>query len=148
MPSTRQYRYLHKGGNEWLANDANVLEEGWQDDWEELKKETPHPIEFTEYMYANDEYFELPEWVNVTITDEHILELKLARGILKSLPTASSINFGYSGADIEISKDFGGIGRIELGVTASGAYIIIHEKHSSGSMELYISQQFNQAIGK
>lgn len=149
MPSIKQYRYLHRGDNEWLADtEHNSDDEDWQEAWEELAKETKGiEVEFTEDMYSNDEYFDMPEWVTVTIKDEHILDLKMARGILKALPKANAITFGYV-VDIEISNDFGGIGGVDLSVTAGGAYLTIREKHSSADMELYIGDQFNQAIGE
>ena len=62
MSNIRRYMYLHRGDNAWLSEPppADDTTEEWQRAWEELKATCPHQIEFTEEMYANDEYGEVP----------------------------------------------------------------------------------------
>jgi hypothetical protein len=148
MPNTRQYRYLHKGENEWLYDPNNADDEGWQEAWEDLKKETPHQIEFTEDMFINSEYGETPEWVNITIDDSGVLPFKMARGILSALDGAKGVVF-HSHFSVDVSEEWGGWGycRLEIGETG-GAYLTITAKHSSEELELNITEQFNQAIGE
>lgn len=150
MANSRQYRYLHHGDNEWLAdteNEANYKDDEWNEAWELLKQEAEgHQIEFTEDMYINSEYESVPEWVNVTIKDDTILQYKMARGIIQSLNGAHSIVF-FAGIDCYTSDDFQ-IGHEEIAITEGGAYVTLRAKHSSDEIELNISEQFNQAIGE
>ena len=148
MPNTRQYRYLHKGDNEWLADtESNGGDEEWQEAWVDLKKETPHPIEFTEEMYINSEYGETPEWINITINDSGVLPFKMARGILGALDGARGVVF-HNHFSIDISEDWGGWSFVRLEVGEGGAYLTASSKHSSEELELNITEQFNQAIGE
>jgi hypothetical protein len=148
MSNTRQYRYLHKGDNEWLYDPNNADAEGWQEAWEDLKKEVPHQIEFTEDMFINSEYGEMPEWINVTINDSGVLPFKMARGVMSAIDGVRGIVF-HTHFDVELSEEWGGWGscHLELGNT-SGAYLTIRAKHSSDELELNITEQFNQAIGE
>ena len=95
MTNKRRYLYLHKGDNEWLASDppTDSSLDDWNEGWEMLKKECPHQIEITEDMYANDEYGDLPDWVDVTIHDEGVLAFKMARGVIGGLKGARSVVF-------------------------------------------------------
>ena len=149
MPNTRQYRYLHKGENEWLADDTNHNDQEWLDAWEEIRKDsTPDiKIEFTEEMYTNSEYGDTPEWVNVTINDSGVLPFKTARGVLFALDGARGIVF-HSHFDVDMSTDWGGWSMTRLEVGTGGAYLTICSKHSSEELELNITEQFNQAIGE
>ena len=149
MPNKRRYMPFHSRDNEWLAGDPptdDTLEE-WTEQWELLKQDCPHQIEFTEDMYTNSEYTELPVWVDVTIKDDYILEYKMARGLVKSLQGAQSIVF-HLGIDCDMEDGWGGIGHQEIAITDGGAYVTIRSKHSSDDVEVSVTEQFNQAIGE
>jgi hypothetical protein len=151
MPNERQYRYLHKGDNEFLSEPPESgQEEAWAQAWDEVNadKSPESKIEFTEDMYCNSEYGEMPEWINVTIHDSGVLPFKMARGILGALDGATNIVF-RSHFDVDISEEWGGFGycRLEVGDTG-GAYLTICAKHSSEELELNITEQFKQAIGE
>ena len=147
MSNTRQYRYLHKGDNEWLDDATNTDAEGWKEAWEELSQEVKHPIEFTEEMYINDEYSNTPEWVNVTINDSGVLPFKMARGILGALDGAKGIVF-HSHFSVDISSEWGGWSYCRLEVGQGQAYLTVVAKHSPEELEINITEQFNQAIGE
>jgi hypothetical protein len=149
MTNKRRYLYLHKGDNEWLACDPptdDSLEE-WNNAWEELKAKCPHQIEITEDMYANDEYGDLPEWVDVTIDDEGVLAFKMARGVIGGLKGARSVVFDRH-YDLDVSEEWGGWGYTRLEVFDGSAYLTFRGKHSSSEVEVNITEQFNQAIGE
>jgi len=149
MPNKRRYLYLHKGDNEWLASDPptdDSLEE-WNNAWEELKAKCPHEIEITEDMYANDEYGDLPEWVDVTIHDEGVLAFKMARGVVDGLKGARSVVFDRH-YDLDVSEEWGGWDYTRLEVFEGSAYLTFRGKHSSAEVEVNITEQFNQAIGE
>lgn len=149
MTNKRRYLYLHKGDNEWLACDPptdDSLEE-WNNAWEELKAKCPHQIEITEDMYANDEYGEVPEWVDVTIDDEGVLAFKMARGVIGGLKGARSVVFDRH-YDLDVSNEWGGWDYTRLEVFEGGAFITFRGKHSSAEVEVNITEQFNQAIGE
>jgi len=149
MSNSRRYMYLHSGDNEWLSEPPTDpdTQEDWAQAWAELKKDCSHPIEFTEDMYTNSEYTDLPVWIDVTIKDDYILEYKMARGLVKSLQGAQSIVF-HLGIDCDIENGWGGIGHQEIAITDGGAYVTIRSKHSSEEVEVGVSEQFNQAIGE
>jgi len=149
MTNKRRYLYLHKGDNEWLACDPptdDSLEE-WNNAWEELKAKCPHEIEITEDMYANDEYGDLPEWVDVTIDDEGVLAFKMARGVIGGLKGARSVVFDRH-YDLDVSNEWGGWDYTRLEVFEGGAFLTFRGKHSSAEVEVNITEQFNQAIGE
>jgi len=149
MPNTRQYRYLHKGDNEWIDDASNGDDEEWQKVWQSLEEETKGmTIDFTEDMYTNSEHSEIPEWVNVTIHDSGVLPFKMARGVISSLDGAKGVVF-HSHFSVDVSSEWGGWSycRLEVGDTG-GAYLTICAKHSSEELELNITEQFNQAIGE
>ena len=154
MPNTRQYRYLHKGDNEWLSDplpsDASEADqEAWDEMWKEINADnTPDiKVEFTEDIFTNSEHGEIPEWVNVTIKDSGVLPFKMARGVLSALDGARGIVF-HSHFSVDVSEEWGGWGFIRLEVVIGGAYLTIGAKHCSEEVELNITEQFNQAIGE
>jgi hypothetical protein len=152
MPSYRQYRYLHKGDNEWLSepptdNDPEVNEQ-WAEAWAMVRQEAGDAqVEFTEDMYINSEYSDLPEWIEVRIKDDYILPMKMARGVVRAIEGAQSIVF-HLGIECYTDDGWGGIGHNEIAITDGGAYITIHAKHGSDEVEVDVSEQFNQAIGE
>ena len=112
MSNIRQYRYLHKGDNEWLADapptDSSL--EDWNEAWEMVRKESGGmQVEFTEDMYSNSEYSDVPEFLNVTLKDEMVLHFKMARGVIKAIDHAKAIVFS-AGIDCYADDDWGGIG--------------------------------------
>ena len=148
MPNTRQYRYLHKGDNEWLDDANNGDNEEWQKAWQALEEETKGvTLEFTEDMYTNSEYGEMPEWLNVTIHDSGVLPFKMARGIIGALDGAKSVMF-HRHFDVDLSEEWGGWSYCRLEVGVGHAYLTICAKHCSDELEINITEQFNQAIGE
>ena len=147
MANKRRYMYMHRGDNEWLLDAKNGDDEEWQRAWEELKAKCPHQIEITEDMYANDEYGDLPEWVDVTIHDEGVLAFKMARGVIGGLKGARSVVFDRH-YDLDVSNEWGGWDYTRLEVFEGSAYLTFRGKHSSAEVEVNITEQFNQAIGE
>jgi hypothetical protein len=152
MSNSRQYRYLHKGDNEWLSEPPNNPTEedqkAWDADWEVIKQEAQgHQVEFTEDMYCNSEYSDVPEFLNVTLKDEMVLHFKMARGVIKAIDHAKAIVFS-AGIDCYADDGWGGIGYEEISITSTGAWVTITAKHSSEEVEVDVSEQFNQAIGE
>lgn len=153
MPNIRQYRYLHKGENEWLSDpppsDASESDkEAWAKEWEVINEEAKGaPVHFTEDMFINSEYGETPEWLNVTIHDSGVLPFKMVRGLLGALDGARGIVF-QSHFEVDVSEDWGGWSYCRLEVGIGHAYLTICAKHSSEELELNITEQFNQAIGE
>jgi hypothetical protein len=150
MPNSRQYRYLHKGDNEWLSEpptDPDTQEE-WAEAWDLIKQEAEgHQVEFTEDMYTNSEYADIPEFINVTIKDDMILQFKMARGVIKAIEGAAHISF-HVGIDCYTDDGWGNIGSERISISPTGAWITISGKHSSEEVEVDITEQFNQAIGE
>ena len=149
MANKRRYMYLHKGDNEWLAGDPpkDDLIKEWTEAWEDLKKDCPHQIEITDDMYANDEYGEVPEWVDITIHDEGVLAFKMARGVIGGISGARSVTFDRH-YDLDVSPEWGGWDYNRLEIYEGGACITFRGKHSNAEVEVYIAEQFNQAIGE
>jgi hypothetical protein len=152
MPNIRQYRYLHKGENEWLSappvNPTEADQEAWDADWEEIIKEHPDiKVEFTEDMFTNSEHADIPEFINVTIKDEYILQYKMARGVVKASEGMGYIVF-MVGIDCYTDDGWGNISAERISISPSGAWITICAKHSSEEVEVDVSEQFNQAIGE
>ena len=147
MSNIRQYRYFHKGDNEWLDDRSNTDDEEWQQAWEVIRQDTPHPIVFTEDMYSNSEYGDIPEFINVTIKDDMVLQFKMARGIIKSLEDAHYIVF-LRGVDCYTDDGWGNIGAERISISSTGAWVTISPKHGSEEVEVDVSEQFNQAIGE
>lgn len=154
MPNTRQYRYLHKGENEWLSEPpTNPSEEdlkAWEAEWKTINEESKGlKVEFTEDMYCNSEYGETPEWVNITIRDSGVLPFKMARGIIKSNAMQGLRDMCFTHHyDVEVSEDWGGWDYTRLQIYEGGAYLTICARHSSEEVEINITEQFNQAIGE
>lgn len=147
MPLTYRYVPYHKGDNEWLAEPANCNEEGWDEAWALLKGDCPHHIHITEEIYNNQEYGEIPDWIEITIQDEYLLQYKMARGIIRSLENAQGIVY-MRGFDIDISPEWGGWGFKKLEITDSGGYVTIGAKHSAGEeIEVDVSEQLTHALG-
>jgi hypothetical protein len=152
MPNIRQYRYLHKNENEWLSappvNPTEADQEAWDAEWEEIIKESPNTkIEFTEDMFTNGEFSDVPKFINVTIKDDMILQYKMARGVINAIEGAQSIVFS-AGIDCYTDDAWGGIGHEVIAITSTGAWVTITAKHSSETVEVDVSEQFNQAIGE
>jgi hypothetical protein len=152
MSNTRQYRYLHKGENEWLSEPPNNPTEedqkAWDEEWAEINEESKGiKIEFTEDMYSNSEYADVPEFINVTIKDEYILQYKMARGVVKAIEGAAFICF-HVGIDCYTDDGWGNIGSERISINPTGAWVTISGKHSSEEVEVDVSEQFNQAIGE
>lgn len=151
MANTIQYRYFHKGDNEWLADDSNKEDKEWQQAWEEIRKDnTPDiKVEITEDMYISDEYGDTPEWINVKLEDSGVLPFKMARGIVKGATLEGLRSMVFTAHfDVDISSDWGGWSFCRLEVYADQAYITVVAKHSSEELEINITEQFNQAIGE
>ena len=153
MPNERQYRYLHKGDNEFLSEPPTdtdpAVQKEWAQAWAEINadKSPESKIEFTEDMFINSEYGETPEWINVTIHDSGVLTFKMARGIISALDGAKGVVF-YSHFSIDVSEEWGGWSHCRLEMGQTGAYLTVCAKHSSDELELNITEQFNQAIGE
>ena len=152
MSNSRQYRYLHKGDNEWLSepptNPNEEDQQAWDEEWATINQESGGmKVEFTEDMYTNSEYVDIPEFINVTITDDYVLQFKMARGVIKAITGASYIVF-MSGIDCYADDDWGNIGSERISISPTGAWITISAKHSSEEVEVDVSEQFNQAIGE
>lgn len=146
MPLTYRYVSYHKGDNEWLANPASCDDEGWDEAWDKLKADCPHHIHITEGIYNNAEYGEIPDWVDITINDEYILQYKMSRGIIKSLDGAQAIVF-HLGFDVVLSSEWGGWGYKKLEICDGSAYVNIGAKHASEELEIDISEQLTHALG-
>lgn len=149
MPSTVQYRYFHRGDNEWLSEipKDDTLEE-WNEAWEVIKQEANGaPVVFTEDMYTSSEYSDLPEFFNVTIQDEMILQFKMARGVIKAIEGAAHITF-HTGIDCYTDDGWGNIGTERIAISPTNAWATITPKHGNEEVEVDISEQFNQAIGE
>ena len=153
MPNERQYRYLHKGDNEWLSEPPTdtdpAVQKEWAQAWAEINadKSPESKIEFTEDMFINSEYGETPEWINVTIHDSGVLTFKMARGIISAIDGAKGVVF-HSHFSVDVSEEWGGWSYCRLEVGQTGAYLTVCAKHSSDELELNITEQFNQAIGE
>ena len=153
MPNSRQYRYLHKGENEWLSEpppsgSSDEDQEAWDEEWKAINLESGGiKVEFTEDMYNNNEYGEMPEYLNVTIKDEMILQFKMARGVIRAIEGAAHISF-HVGIDCYTDDGWGNIGSERISISPTGAWITISGKHSSEEVEVDVSEQFNQAIGE
>ena len=149
MPNKRRYMPFHSGDNEWLADPLNrdADPDEWDSAWELVKQDCPHQIEFSEDMYTTSEYSDLPKWIDVTIKDEYLLAMKMARGVVKAIDGAQSIVF-HLGIDCHTDDGWGNISHEEIAITDGGAYITLNSKHSSEQVEVDVSEQFNQAIGE
>jgi hypothetical protein len=150
MPITYRYVYIHHGDNEWLSNPANCNDEGWDEAWDKLKEGCSHHIEISEELYNNQEYGEIPELIDVTIKDEGVLPLKLARTLIGGIDGATSINFAYSKyIEVVVSPEWGNFNRVCLEVGAqNSAWVLFTAKHGGEEVEVNISEQFRHALGE
>ncbi len=149
MSVTRRFMDLYKGDNEWLADekptDPQELGE-WHIAWATLRKDCEHEIEFAEGIYSNQEYGDKPEWIDLTIHDEGVLNLKMARGIIKSL-NANEISFTDARYfDVATSNDFQQ-SFSKLSVQYNAAYLVITHKDGLEEIDVDVTKFFNQAIG-
>lgn len=148
MPNIRQYRYLHKGDNEWLSEPPKENLEEWNEAWELLRQEAGNTqVEFTEDIYSNSEHADIPEFINVTIKDEYILQYKMARGVSRAIEDVGYIVF-VVGIDCYADDGWGSISNERISISPTGAWVTISPKHSSDEVEVDVSEQFNQAIGE
>lgn len=151
MTNSRRYMDFNSENNEWLSeppnNPTESDQEAWEEAWAELKKDCAHPIEFTEDIYCNSEHDGPPAWIDVHIRDDHILDFKMALGVIKSMRGADFISFSR-GFDCDVEKSWGAIGYERLSIHAGQAYITISAKHGGDEIEVNITEQFNQAIGE
>lgn len=149
MSVTRRFMDLYKGDNEWLADekptDPQELGE-WHIAWATLRKDCEHDIEFIEDYYNNQEYGEKPEWVDLTIHDEGVLNFKMARGVIKSINANSIVFTDFRYFEVGVSNDFRQ-GFSRLSVHEGSAYLTISHKDSPEEIELDVTKFFNQAIG-
>ena len=104
-------------------------------------------VEFTEDMYSNSEYADIPEFMEVRINDDMVLQYKMARGVIKSIEDVGYIVF-FKGIDCFVDDGWGNIGSERISISPTGAWVTISAKHSSEEVEVDISEQFNQAIGE
>ena len=156
----RQYRDINKGENEWLSEPLPATaseddQKAYASDWADIRNENKEAgydgieVQFTEDIYTNDEYRDAPEWINVTIKDSGVLPFRMARGIIKSnsMEGLRSMEFSQH-FELCIDDDWGGWSYARLSVYEDQAYVTFHAKHSSGEVEVNITEQFNQAIGE
>lgn len=139
MPSKKRYYYYGSFDDEVLEDDAKM---------QALEKEVGYPITVSEDMYNSAEYGEIPEWVDVTIADEGVLPLRMARNMAGVIDGCRSIVMSKY-FDIEVSKEWGGFQyeRLEI-LHRGGTYIEFHASNGSEVVEVNITEQFNQAIGE
>ena len=139
MPSKRRYYYYGSFDDEVAEDEVKM---------KELEKKAGCPIEVTEDMYTNTEYGEVPEWIEFTIEDEGILPLRLARTMANTIDGCSSIVMRKY-FDVEVSKEWGGWSNCRLEIAdQGGVYLEFNAKHSSETVEVNVTEQFNQAIGE
>jgi hypothetical protein len=149
MPTTRRFMDLYMGDNEWLAGekptDLKDLGE-WHIAWAKLRKDCEHEIEFVEGIYSNQEYGGKPEWIDLTIHDEGVLNLKMARGIIKSI-NANEISFTDARYfDVTVSDDFQQAFS-KLSVQNGSAYLVVTHKDGVEEVDLDVTKFFNETIG-
>ncbi len=150
MSLTYRYVYFHHGDNEWLANPSACDDEGWDEAWDKLKDGCPHHIEISEEIYNSAEHGEIPNWIDVTIKDDGVLPLKLARTLVGGIDGATSINFAYSKyIEVAVSPEWGGFNRVCLEVgTQNSVWVLFTAKHGGEEVEVNISEQFRHALGE
>jgi len=150
MPDIRRYICFYHDNNEWLAGqpptDLKELGE-WHIEWAKLRKDCEHHIEITEEVYSNSEDSPLPDWIDIEIADEMVLDFKMAVGVIKSLRGAHAISFDR-GFTVEVSPEWGAIGFSRLYITAGGGYVTIASDSSSEEVELSVGEQLNKVLGE
>lgn len=118
------------------------LEEG---EAEELTKQQGHPCVEGE-IYINTEYGDQPSWIEVTIRDEGVLNMKLARGVLHDLEF-HAIELYQNCLELNISEEWGNYADARVKVYKGSAWVQFYAKHTNEMVEVNITDQFNQAIG-
>ena len=156
MPNIRQYRNLSTGDNDWLSEIPKENLEEWNEAWELLRKENAEAglpadikVEFSDDIYTNEEYLDPPTWIAVKIEDSGVLPFKMAQGIIKgkSIDGLRSMEFD-SHFSIYVAPDWGGYSYTRLQIYEGQVYVTFSPKHTSGEVEVNITEQFNQAIGE
>ena len=113
---------------------------------EELTQQQGHPCIEGE-IYNNQEYGDTPAWIKVTLKDEGVLMMKMARGLVIDIQDFHAIQLQPNCLDISVSEDWGGYSDAHLKVYARQAWINFFAKHSNEMLEVNVTDQFNQAIG-
>ena len=113
---------------------------------EELTQQQGHPCIEGE-IYNNQEYGDIPMWIKVTLKDEGVLMMKMARGLVIDIQDFHAIQLQPNCLDISVSEDWGGYSDAHLKVYARQAWINFFAKHSNEMLEVNVTDQFNQAIG-
>lgn len=111
----------------------------------ELTEQNGHPCVEGE-MYNTSEYGDTPCWVEVTLRDEGVLSMKLARGILSDLDF-HAIELYRNCVEITVSEEWGNYADAKVKVYGGSAWVQFYAKHTNEMIEINISDQFNQAIG-
>jgi hypothetical protein len=143
MPSKKRYYYESRFDEEILCDDAEMAKFT-----ETHAKELGYPFEVTEDMYTNTEYGEVPDWVDLTITDEGILPLRIARTMAKTLEGCSYVVMSKY-FDVEVSKQWGNWCDCLLQIASrGGAYLEFRAYDGVETVEVNVTEQFNQAIGE
>jgi len=136
---TRRFMYMHRGENEELVDSPEL---------KQLEEKVGYPIEITEEIYNNQEYGEIPEWIDITLKDEGVLQFKMARGVINSLDGAVSISFAKF-FDVQVDPQWGAPFNPRLEIFhRQGVYIIFHAKHHNEEIELCITDFFNDTLGE
>ena len=113
---------------------------------EELTQQHGHPCIEGE-MYNSQEYGDSPAWVEVTLKDEGVLMMKMARGLVNDFEDFHAIQLRPTCLEITVSEDWGGYSDAHLKIYARQAWINFYAKHSNEMLEVNVTDQFNQAIG-
>ena len=113
---------------------------------EELTQQQGHPCIEGE-IYNNQEYGDIPVWIKVTLKDEGVLMMKMARGLVIDIQDFHAIQLQPNCLDISVSEEWGGYSDAHLKVYARQAWINFFAKHSNEMLEVNVTDQFNQAIG-
>ena len=113
---------------------------------EELTQQQGHPCIEGE-IYNNQEYGDTPAWIKVTLKDEGVLMMKMARGLVIDIQDFHAIQLQPNCLDISVSEEWGGYSDAHLKVYARQAWINFFAKHSNEMLEVNVTDQFNQAIG-
>ena len=148
MPNTVRYVNYHDGDNAWLLDTPKDTElEDWNEAWGLLRGGCKHHIEITEDIYNNQEYGDIPKWIDITIQDEGILPFKTATTISNSLDGCEFIRMGKF-FSVDISDEWGNSSHEHMLISkTNGVYVEISAKHSQETVEVNITKQFNKAIG-
>ena len=114
---------------------------------EELTEKNKHPCIEGE-LYCTNEYGDVPCWVEITIRDESVLAIKMARGIVQDVQAFQAIQLGNEAFDVNISEEWGNHAGGRLKVYAKHAWVELFAKHTSEMLEINVSDQIKQVIGE